>query len=220
MMEIETIFKSGWFWFVLTSILIFLMVVSMNGSICTPNWITGTWSSCVSGIQTRTVTDANTCGVNTGKPSTSQSCSSTCTPSWTCSAWSACVSSLQTRTCTDANTCGTTANRPSLSQTCSDIKCLKNGILYSIGDRICMGDTVMECKMHDASNALFYGVVYCKDTCLDGNCINADGCISIPHSTKRCIGNSLYWYDSCGNQEEEFINCGGGVCRQGVCYAS
>jgi len=44
---------------------------------CTPNWLTGPWSACVNGVQTRTVTDANNCGVTTNKPATSQSCTST-----------------------------------------------------------------------------------------------------------------------------------------------
>ena len=41
---------------------------------CTPNWQTGVWSSCNNGIQTRTVTDSNNCGLLTGKPLDSQTC--------------------------------------------------------------------------------------------------------------------------------------------------
>jgi len=43
-------------------------------NVCTPSWTCGSWSSCSSGTQTRTCTDSNNCGVTTGKPSTSQSC--------------------------------------------------------------------------------------------------------------------------------------------------
>jgi len=42
---------------------------------CTPSWSTGSWSACsVNGVQTRTVTDSNNCGVNTNKPVESRSC--------------------------------------------------------------------------------------------------------------------------------------------------
>ena len=43
---------------------------------CTPSWTCTSWSSCSSGSQTRTCTDSNNCGTNTGKPVTSQSCTS------------------------------------------------------------------------------------------------------------------------------------------------
>ncbi|KKP32549.1 MAG: hypothetical protein A2312_01765 [Candidatus Staskawiczbacteria bacterium RIFOXYB2_FULL_32_9] len=46
---------------------------------CTPNWQAGTWSSCVNGLQTRTVVDTNNCGILTDKPPTSQTCISSCT---------------------------------------------------------------------------------------------------------------------------------------------
>ena len=42
---------------------------------CTPSWSCGSWSDCINGQQTRTCTDSNYCGVTTGKPATSQSCS-------------------------------------------------------------------------------------------------------------------------------------------------
>lgn len=43
---------------------------------CTPFWSCSTWSVCTGGTQTRTCTDNNNCGVTTGKPATSQSCTS------------------------------------------------------------------------------------------------------------------------------------------------
>lgn len=43
--------------------------------ICTPNWQCSAWSVCsTSGSQSRTCTDANACGVTTGKPITTQAC--------------------------------------------------------------------------------------------------------------------------------------------------
>lgn len=67
---------------------------------CTPSWQTGSWSTCTSGTQTRTVTDSNNCGTTEGKPATTQTCTVTCTPDNSCQA-NTCIGS----TCT--NNCGT-----------------------------------------------------------------------------------------------------------------
>ncbi|MFA5047424.1 MAG: chitobiase/beta-hexosaminidase C-terminal domain-containing protein [Patescibacteria group bacterium] len=53
--------------------------------VCAPNWVTGVWSVCNNNTQTRTVTDANNCGVATNKPTTTQPCVSTTTPVTTAS---------------------------------------------------------------------------------------------------------------------------------------
>lgn len=70
---------------------------SFSVLICTPSWVTGTWSTCTAGTcdwtskdaclesftldgtQTRTVTDSKDCGVTTGMPPTTQDCSVDCT---------------------------------------------------------------------------------------------------------------------------------------------
>ena len=41
---------------------------------CTPTWTCTQWSTCSNGLQTRTCTDLNNCGVITNKPSGTQSC--------------------------------------------------------------------------------------------------------------------------------------------------
>lgn len=41
---------------------------------CVSNWQCNSWTTCVSGKQTRVCTDSKNCGTNTGKPITSQSC--------------------------------------------------------------------------------------------------------------------------------------------------
>jgi len=43
---------------------------------CIPDWQCTDWSACSGGIQTRTCSDANGCGITTGKPEESQSCGS------------------------------------------------------------------------------------------------------------------------------------------------
>lgn len=50
---------------------------------CVQNWSIGAWGACVSGIQTRTVLDLNSCDNTTGMPATTQACSLVALP--TCS---------------------------------------------------------------------------------------------------------------------------------------
>ena len=91
--------------------------------VCTEDWTCDDWSTCSNNTQTRTCTDANSCGTTTNRPALTQSCTvtppPTCTENWTCSGWSACNNGTQTQTCTDSNNCGTTTNRPALSQSCT-----------------------------------------------------------------------------------------------------
>jgi len=49
-----------------------------NQTTCTPSWSCSSWSTC-SGTQTRTCTDANSCGTTTNRPALSQSCTVTTT---------------------------------------------------------------------------------------------------------------------------------------------
>jgi len=46
----------------------------IKGCLCTTNWVCSDWSACSSGTQTRTCSDANNCGTNSGKPALTQSC--------------------------------------------------------------------------------------------------------------------------------------------------
>ncbi len=43
---------------------------------CTPNWTCADWSTCSNSLQTRTCTDQNACGTDTGRPSQAQACDS------------------------------------------------------------------------------------------------------------------------------------------------
>lgn len=47
------------------------------GGACIENWSCGSWGACTNGSQSRTCTDANTCGTTTNRPPLSQSCDST-----------------------------------------------------------------------------------------------------------------------------------------------
>ena len=45
-----------------------------GGSQCTTNWTCTEWSACSGSVQTRTCSDANTCGINSNRPAESQAC--------------------------------------------------------------------------------------------------------------------------------------------------
>ncbi|MDD5109963.1 MAG: fibronectin type III domain-containing protein [Patescibacteria group bacterium] len=47
---------------------------------CTPNWNCAAWSACTNGAQSRSCTDQNVCGINTGKPEETQSCNGGANP--------------------------------------------------------------------------------------------------------------------------------------------
>jgi len=88
---------------------------------CIESWTCSDWSDCIDGTQTRTCTDANNCGTELEKPSTTQECQS-CVESWLCSDWSDCVDNIQTRTCSDQNGCGTFEYKPNETQDCEEIE--------------------------------------------------------------------------------------------------
>ncbi len=49
-------------------------IIPETPAACTESWTCGDWSACANSQQTRTCTDANSCGTTAGKPSESQSC--------------------------------------------------------------------------------------------------------------------------------------------------
>jgi len=71
-------------------------------------------------------------------------------------------------------------------------------------------------------------VQYCQYGCYNGYCLNYDSnnynnynynnynsCTY--HAYKLCVGNSIYWYNSCGNQQDLYYSCGGQTCQYGQC---
>ncbi len=89
---------------------------------CHPDWDCTSWSSCINSLQTRTCTDLNSCGNESGKPDEEQSCSSTstttCIQNWSCTSWSDCVGGTQIRKCNDLNFCGNLSGKPDEEQSC------------------------------------------------------------------------------------------------------
>jgi hypothetical protein len=166
---------------------------------CTPNWQCGDWTTCSSGSQTRTCTDANNCATQDGIPTTSQSCVSVCSESWTCGDWTTCSSGSQTRTCTDANNCGTTTSKPITTDTCvsasttstqttpTTVTCTPN---WQCGDW-------QECIEGNQARA-------CTDT---NNCATQSG---IPATSQVCTVPVVEnCFDKIKNQGETGVDCGG-----------
>lgn len=57
-----------------SNIIITVSGTPVTNTTCTPNWQTGAWSNATDACGTRTVTDTNNCGISTGRPVTSLSC--------------------------------------------------------------------------------------------------------------------------------------------------
>jgi hypothetical protein len=113
------------------------------GGSCSPSWQCANWTTCsCSGNQTRSCTDSNNCGTQSGKPAETETCNpcgngvcdcgetnstcatecpvGPCTPSWQCGSWSACsCSNSHSRTCSDSNNCGKLDGKPAVTETCN-----------------------------------------------------------------------------------------------------
>ena len=48
--------------------------------------------------------------------------------------------------------------------------------------------------------------------CLDGECTECKS-----HASKKCSGGDVYWYDSCGQKEDKYKDCGSQSCSSGAC---
>ena len=68
------------------------------------------------------------------------------------------------------------------------------------GDRKCEGSEVWECS----NSGTWEYVSNCDYGCSSGSC-QQQQCID--HVEKRCDDNSVYWFDSCGERQEEYERC-------------
>ena len=79
------------------------------------------------------------------------------------------------------------------------------------GDEKCQNGDVWECSSSGVwgfSNGCDYG-------CSNGNC-EQEQCSD--HVEKKCSGDSVYWYDSCGDKQEEYERCESDeVCQGSSC---
>jgi len=68
------------------------------------------------------------------------------------------------------------------------------------GDRKCDRNDVLECS----NSGVWEYQFDCDYDCNNGKCID-EQCYS--HDEKKCSGASVYWYDSCGDRQEEYERC-------------
>lgn len=68
------------------------------------------------------------------------------------------------------------------------------------GDKKCDGNEVWECS----NSGVWQFSSDCDFGCFSGNCED-ETCTD--HSEKKCSGTSVYWFDSCGDQQEEYERC-------------
>ena len=71
---------------------------------------------------------------------------------------------------------------------------------FDPGERKCQSSEVWQCS----NSGVWEYVSNCDYGCVSGIC-QQQQCID--HSTKSCEGNSVYWFDSCGNKQEEYERC-------------
>lgn len=83
-----------------------------QGTSCTPSWTCSEWSACSLEKKTRTCTDLNGCGTNSGKPAETIDCG--CAESWKCAEWGPCSNGIKIRTCKDENGCSLDKNEQGL----------------------------------------------------------------------------------------------------------
>lgn len=79
------------------------------------------------------------------------------------------------------------------------------------GDRKCEGTEVWQCS----NSGVWEYVSNCEYQCYSGTC-QQQQCTD--HTTKKCEGGSVYWFDSCGNKQEEYERCESDeVCQNAKC---
>ena len=96
---------------------------------------------------------------------------------------------------------------------CSDKVC-NNGYCVaactdecSYGDRRCYDSGYQVCSNFDSDSCYEWSSTYsCGSgkTCSNGQCVTT--CTS--HSYKQCYAGDVYWYDSCGDKESKYEDCG------------
>jgi hypothetical protein len=127
-----------------------------------------------------------------------------CQPGYSCSSGQ-CVAGCVPTTCAAANYlcgtitdgCGGTLNCGSCAsgQTCSSGRCVA-ACSPSCSGKVCGTD-----GCGGSCGTCASGLV-----CSSGQCVATTNCVS--HKLKKCDAGNIYWFDSCGNRQEAFQNCG------------
>ncbi|OGZ64597.1 MAG: hypothetical protein A2730_02790 [Candidatus Staskawiczbacteria bacterium RIFCSPHIGHO2_01_FULL_39_25] len=97
-------------------------------------------------------------------------------------------------TCNTNTDCGT--NQYTGSNFCQGNAVYKNYVTYTCNNP---GTTSSSCTSQ--TTAQLQNTCSANQTCSNGTCVDQQAqCTS--HASQRCVGNSIYWFDSCGNQQE------------------
>jgi len=132
---------------------------------------------------------------------TSSQLKTTCTDNQTCSNGSC---TAQNITCSTNTECGTNAYTG--SPFCQGNNVYQNYITYTCNNA---GSSTSYCSNNTSSQ--LKTTCTGSQTCTSGSC--GQNCTA--HSYQQCNGNNLYWYDSCGNQQESQYcpnGCSGNAC--------
>ncbi len=129
---------------------------------------------------------------------------------------------------TISTSCTTTVAQTNTGSCNSNADCQGSGY---IGTPFCSGNNVYQnystytCLNPGTSNSVCSPVVAQQlrnsctgnQTCSNGSCTgNTNTCTS--HSYQQCLNNGVYWFDSCGNQQELSQACNGNqVCSGSAC---
>lgn len=128
------------------------------------------------------------------------------------------------------DSCG---NQQDLAQYCNN-GCYNN-ICYNNGNNYNNNCTYHSYQSCSGNNLYWYDscgnqqdlAQYCNNGCSGNTCYNYNynnynnygNCTY--HAYKLCSGNNIYWYDSCGNQQDLYTSCQGNqVCQYGQCVYS
>lgn len=148
---------------------------------CITLWQCGSWSACVSGIQTKTCTDLNNCGTTDGKPLTSQSCD------------------IFDVACSTDSQCGT--NLPIGNVSCYQNKVVKDYIQFTCFEPGTINSFCDEERLEGG-----YTVKTCltDETCTNGVCVK-NSCVSTawdPLESTVCLGETILQEGDCGDTRE------------------
>ena len=182
--------------------------------ICIPDWQCGDWGTCENDASSRTCSDTKGCGVDTGKPSESMSCTQVekivegkkvaCTPDVRCGDWSECnyasnvenvlkgevgLTGYKERTCSDANSC--------ISSFIEKSSCSSNVKIELQKKRVCGVDTLSAVNGDTKNPVSNINLETFSAKKLDLSFIQSD--------TVYCAS----CYNSIQDGDEERIDCGG-----------
>ena len=127
------------------------------------------------------------------------------------------------------NTCS--SNQTCANGSCSAVACSTNSDCGSnsvTGGLFCQGNAVYQnyrtytCQNPGTTNAQCTNTTNAQlqTTCSGNQTCQGSSCVSscTPRSTQRCVGSAVYWFDSCGVQQELSQACTGNqTCQNNTC---